>query len=219
MSSQRTPLVPGGHRRSATNRRREEGFNLMEVLFVVLILGILLAMGWPGLEREMQRARVQQTVAQTVSLFQSVRMRAIRDNKDHTITLDATTHEITSLVSGVGGGESNVAIVDLAEINMRFYPPGLPALTPADLQPPTPGDCPVVPTSITYNNVGNVKTVPVSFCVTDHLGNVMKIAIESPIGQPRVYKYITANDPHGRYGSDTTGFVLENGTGQQWRWY
>jgi type II secretory pathway pseudopilin PulG len=190
----------------------------MEVLFVVLILGILLVMGWPGLQREMQRARVQQTVAQTVSLFQSVRMRAIRDNKDRVITLDTAAHEITSAVSGVSSGEASVAIVDLSEINMRFYPPGWPTM-PTELQPPTPADCPAVPASITYNNIGNVEVIPVSFCITDHLGNVMKIAIESPVGQPRVYKYITASDPHERYSTDVTGFVLENGTGQEWRWY
>jgi len=196
--------------------RGSEGFNLMEILIIMAIMGILLAMTWPPLKREMQRARVEQSVAQTVSLFQSVRMRAIRDNTDYVLSFDQATHEITANASGVGTGTSDSAIIRLEALRMRFYPPGYPS-APVALQPAAV--CTPPPATITYNNVGNVPNVPLRFCLTDILGNLMQVALESPLGQPRIYKYITNNDPHGRYTLDLTGFVQETDGGQPWRWY
>jgi type II secretory pathway pseudopilin PulG len=189
----------------------------LEIIIILAIMGILMVMVGPPLLREMQRARVEQSVTQTVTLFQSVRMRAIRDNNDYDLSFDQAKHEISANVSGIGTGTSDSAIIRLEDLDMRFYPPGYSS-APDELKPPA-ADCPVPPATITYNNVGNVTNVPVSFCLTDILGNVMQISVESPLGQPRIYKYITNNDPHGRYTLDVAGFVQETDGGQAWRWY
>ena len=214
----RTPLPPHAVRVRGAARSKMAGFNMMEILIIVAIMGILLVMTGPPLKREIQRMRVEQSVAQTVSLFQSVRLRAIRDNSSYSLSFDQAEHEITAEVTSTGTNTSSIAVIRLEdELKMRFYPPGYPS-APAALQPPV-GDCPDPPATLTYNNVGNVTTVPTRFCLTDILGNVMQVAVESPIGQPRIYKYITNNDPHGRYTTDVAGFIQETDSGQPWRWY
>ena len=187
----------------------------MELLVVVAVLGILLVMAWPELDREMQRARIQQAVSQTVSLFNSVRMRAIRNNDDYVVTLDDTEHEIIGATAGFGAATEDRAVIDLEALGLRFFPPGFPN-QPPELQPAA---CAAPPADFSFSSTGNVDAVPVRFCVTDHLGNVMQLAIESPVGQTRVYKFITDNDPHGRYTGDIPGFHLETDGGQEWRWY
>ncbi len=71
------------------DRRGEAGFSLIELSIVLVLLGLIVAMGMPALQDWLERYRVR-TAAQTLaSDMQLQRMRAVSRNTAHTIVFDA----------------------------------------------------------------------------------------------------------------------------------
>lgn len=70
------------------DRRGEAGFSLIELTVVLLLLGLIVAVGMPALQDWLERYRVR-TAAQTLaSSMQLQRMRAVSRNTAHTIVFD-----------------------------------------------------------------------------------------------------------------------------------
>ena len=71
------------------DRRGEAGFSLIELSIVLVLLGLVVAVGMPALQDWLERYRVR-TAAQTLaSDMQLQRMRAVSRNTAHTIVFDA----------------------------------------------------------------------------------------------------------------------------------
>jgi prepilin-type N-terminal cleavage/methylation domain-containing protein len=77
-------LPPTGGLRSASTARRffgwgrvQAGFSLLEALFVVAILGILLALAFPSYQRVVMERRVQNTAREIAGLFRAAQQAAV----------------------------------------------------------------------------------------------------------------------------------------------
>lgn len=201
----------------SVRRRRlpgSSGMTLLEILFIVALLGILMLIGIPNLFRQIQRMKVEQAVAQSVGFLQSARLRAVRDQKTYTVNFDKTTGEIRGVSSGLPGDSDERQSLTLSGFGVRFYSTGFTGL-PAGFDP----DCEEPPLAgISFDSTGVVMGAPVGFCFTDIFGNIMQISFDSLGGQPRVRKFFAAQDPHGRYEDQTPGFFLQDEQGV-WRWY
>lgn len=187
---------------------------LLEIVFIMAILGILLAIGTPNLLRQMQRMKLEQAISQTVGFMQSARLRAVRDRATYTVSFDKAEDLIQGVGSGLPGDGDQRNSLDLDNYGLDFYFTGYTGL-PAGLDP----DCPEPPVAgISYSSTGVAVGVPIEFCITDLSGNIMKITVESIGGQPRVRKFIAEKDPHGRYPDRTAGFYLQS-EDVPWYWY
>ena len=202
---------------SSARRRRmsgSSGISLLEILFIVALVGILLVIGIPNLFRQVQRMKVEQAVAQSVGFLQSARLRAVRDQSDYTVNFDTTTGEIQGVSSGLPGDSDERQTLALANFDVEFYSTGFSGL-PSGFTP----DCDAPPVAgIQFDSTGVAVGAPVEFCITDIFGNIMQISFESLGGQPRVRKFIAEVDPHNRYANQTPGFFLQDEQGP-WRWY
>ncbi len=209
MAYSRTPFSAPRRRLSGSS-----GITLLEILFIVALIGILLIIGIPSLFRQIQRMKVEQAVAQSVGFLQSARLRAVRDQNAYTVNFDTTTGEIQGVSSGLPGDSDERQTLDLDSFGVSFYSTGYTGLPPG-FEP----DCDVPPVAgIQFDSTGVVTGAPVEFCITDIFGNIMQISFESLGGQPRVRKFFAEVDPHNRYANQTAGFFLQDEQGP-WRWY
>jgi prepilin-type N-terminal cleavage/methylation domain-containing protein len=70
------------------------GFTLIESLIVILIVGILIAMGIPSFIAAQNRAKLAQATDTVVASLQEAQREAIRRNQSCTLTLDKISHKI-----------------------------------------------------------------------------------------------------------------------------
>jgi prepilin-type N-terminal cleavage/methylation domain-containing protein len=77
-----------------SNVNKNSGFNLLELLVVVAILGILAAIGIPSLLAMYQRQQLSNAVSTVVTALQEAQMRAIEQNSSCVVTFNAAQAKI-----------------------------------------------------------------------------------------------------------------------------
>jgi prepilin-type N-terminal cleavage/methylation domain-containing protein len=101
-----------------SDKRKQSGFTLVELLVVVLIILVISAFALPSIARALASIRLRSTATSVNGLIQQVRMQAVRDNKFYTLRTQAAvapngllTLYIDTNANGVLDlGEASVAI-------------------------------------------------------------------------------------------------------------
>lgn len=183
------PGRPWARRSSWRRRRARRGYSLVEIMFVVVIMGFTLMMGAPYLLDEIRKAKIRGVTDKVVAVFQSTRVEAIKRN---------ATYSIEATAEGINApGISSVNFVSLAETDLSLW---------------NEADCfdgyQTLP--LTFDAQGKADDKR-AVCLADQRGNIFQIAVDSIQGTPRVRKFLKAGDaPGGGAG----GFYLDG-----WRWY
>lgn len=169
---------------------------------IVMIIGIMVVIAGPLTLRLLVRMRAESFADQAVSLFQSTRSRAIRDNALHTVEwVDQdgdTVLDALSGVTGLGAGTSQSVNLALAERGLAVYSAASCLAATTDGKTHVAGP-------LVYDGKGVADRLA-AFCFEDPNGNVLQVAVDSPSGPPKVRKFLPAT---GKFSPETW----------QWEWY
>jgi len=77
------------------SRRHDEGFSLIEVSVVLVVLGLAVAIGMPAMQDWLDRYRVRTAAQNLASDLQLQRMRAVSRNTRHSIVFDVANSTYT----------------------------------------------------------------------------------------------------------------------------
>ncbi|MEG5173554.1 GspH/FimT family pseudopilin [Microcoleus sp. B3-D7] len=162
--------------KNTASRKGDQGFTLLEVLVIALIIGILSSIAAPSWEAFINRQRVR-TVNDRV--FQSLRLaqsEAKRTKSSVTVTFDTTVDPPTvTFLPPLATGGSTQTLDGGGEIK-----PGTIALTVNTPAPTTP------PNSIVFDYQGNPSTTPFVVTVAPSGGGARQCArVETLIGGMR----------------------------------
>ncbi len=91
-----------------SNANKESGFTLLESLIVLLIVGILLAIGIPSLIAAKNRAQLSQATDLVVASLQEAQREAMRRNQVCTLTLDKLDNKIWGAQGCLLSGDRNL---------------------------------------------------------------------------------------------------------------
>lgn len=181
--------LPWSRRDTLRRRRSRRGYSLVEIMFVVAIMGFTLLMGAPYLLDEIRKAKIRGVTDQVVAVFQSTRVEAIKRNTSYSV--DATDEGISA------PGISSVNFVSLGETDLSLWN-----------EAPCFDGYRALPLAFDAQGKADDKR---AVCLADGRGNVFQIAVDSIQGTPRIRKFLKAGDaPGGGVG----GFYLDG-----WRWY
>jgi prepilin-type N-terminal cleavage/methylation domain-containing protein len=131
-----------------SNKRKQSGFTLVELLVVVAIISVITAFALPSINNAIANMRLRATATSVNGLIQQLRMQAVRDNRAYTMRIAVvgglTTLYIDSILPATpnvlpngayDAGEPSVAIpADTIISDGTGGPPTVPA--PTVLFPP-----------------------------------------------------------------------------------
>lgn len=102
-------------------RNNIEGFTLLEIMVVVLIISILSAITAPSFLALFNKNKVNDALAQVQGALQQAQREAIRKSRSCTVTLDTTTKKITSSPCVVTGATLNSNVgVETNQTSIQF---------------------------------------------------------------------------------------------------
>lgn len=87
---------------------RKEGFTLIEILVIIIVLGILAAVAIPGFSRYGPDMRLKSAVRDLKSAMELAKLKAIRENASVALKFNTGTNSYTVFVdNGAGGGTAD----------------------------------------------------------------------------------------------------------------
>jgi prepilin-type N-terminal cleavage/methylation domain-containing protein len=98
-----------------SNVSKDLGFTLLESLVVILIVGILTAMGVPSLLAAQNRAKLAQATDTVVASLHQAQREAVRRNQSCTLNLDKDTNKITGQQGCLLSG--NISLPDAIDLD------------------------------------------------------------------------------------------------------
>lgn len=103
------------HHRKRTAKR--QGFTLLELLMVVIIIGILASIAIPQFQKVRERARTAEAIGMLGTIFRSeVRYRALHPNQTFTVNLDELDVDQNDLI---GQRSFNYVIADADNVTFN----------------------------------------------------------------------------------------------------
>lgn len=92
-------------------RAGQAGFSLIEVLTVIAIIGVVSAIATPNVLRYRENSRLRAAASETLSLFRSAQIQAVKRNYNTCLIIDPAAGSITSFADdGSGGGTANDSV-------------------------------------------------------------------------------------------------------------
>jgi len=85
------------------NRMRSQGFTLLELIIVVLVIALVLAVSYPSLSRGSSSIRLRATGRDVLSTFRYAREKAVTEQTGMQVTVDRQTQELI-LTNDIGDG-------------------------------------------------------------------------------------------------------------------
>ncbi len=124
--------------------RAEAGFSLLEALFVVAVLGVLLALAFPSYQRVVMERRVQNTTRDIAGLLRAAQQAAVAKSAEAAcVRVEIGAAGAQALVvpaSGPCGGQGEVLLASQAYplgVQVRASPQSAVAFLPSgEVQPP-----------------------------------------------------------------------------------
>lgn len=156
---------------------------LIEIIFVVAIMGVVLLMTAPYLLDEIRKAKIRGTTDQVVALFQGARIDAIKKNRSFVV--NASAEAITA------DGVSSISYISLAEVDLDLWTDAACFVGYKQLP-------------LTYDAQGKADDKR-AVCLADQRGNIFQVGVDSIQGTPRIRKYLEAADSP----SGSAGFFLD----------
>ena len=197
-----------------TPRGGSSGFSVLELLVVLGVLGVIAAVGIPSLLSQLNRVRLESAASDVANLMRQTRLRAIRDNKQHSVAVVGNTV--------VGEGVVTTVELELTDPSAMIYPGG----GPADCQDKYDGsgetwggETIVYESNGTASDAGGGGTAGTgAICLYDGGDNILQVVLDFSAGQPKIRKFLTAADsPTGAEGFFERTSAATSGS--IWTWY
>lgn len=71
-------------------KKAEAGFNILEVLVIILVVGILFSIGFYNYNNYLKRVRLQEATSQVISDLEKIRSNSIKSSKDGSFIITAS---------------------------------------------------------------------------------------------------------------------------------
>lgn len=111
---------------------KNQGFTLIEILTVLLIVGILAAISVPSFLALLDRSKVNDALSQVQGALQQAQRRAISNNKPCTVTLAPATKKVTADCSVTSDSTLNSTVgIKTNETSIQFSYRGTISLSDA----------------------------------------------------------------------------------------
>jgi general secretion pathway protein H len=117
----------------AGDRARTDGFTLLELLVVLVILGLTVTLAVPVFTRAMPGVEAKAAAREVASLLRAARSLAIAGNREVTVAVDLDRRTVDlagarsrTIAKGIGIGLYTAAeeLIDRGAGRIRFYPDG-----------------------------------------------------------------------------------------------
>ncbi len=186
------------------------GFSMVEVLVILGLIGIVVAIGVPGLINQLFKIRLESAANDVANLIQQTRQRAIRDNVSYTVEVDGDKVVGQTLIGSTAAEPSE----------LEFYNPPI-AVYPgggiADCQDKYDGSGESWGgTSITFDPKGIADDTG-AICVWDGGENILQVVVGFSTGHTKIRKFLKTGDAPATEGFFEKASAATSGSA--WTWY
>lgn len=191
--------------RKNTRRAREQGFNLIELIVLMAIIGIISLLGFPALQNMIYRSKVEGSIRTAASQVRAARLDAVKRYKMVFVEADYTNHRFATWLDD--GDESFDNTKDTL-LSAFALPEAVEFWGPADAAPEGPDAVNglAVGEPYTFKKDGAAE-VAGGVRLGDAKGNFFEIRVDPPAtGRVSLRKF------------DGTGWYVQGENGKNWVW-
>lgn len=192
------------------------GFTLIELLVVLAVLGVAILIGYPALDKMMQRSKLEVSARQAAALMQTARFEAIRRGGTAGVKQDIATREVVAFaeldaVAGLSAGDRI--------LNRFTLPTGVEFYGPGDVEAGTRDNAywnsdPAVPDGYALFGSDGAADAAAAFRFADLRGNFLETRVDPPAtARVAVQKYAGSGDP-----SVEANWQEPGEGGEAWQW-
>ncbi len=172
------------------NTSNSNGFSFVELMVVIALIGLLSAIGLPGLLRSLPEKRLKNAARSLYADLQKAKLLAVKENKNVKVTFDTATKQYSFIDDD---GNTVAPTVSLADSGAVQY--GCNATTLNTWRKPGATDVPdtAIPPSgvtdnITFTNLGVANTEDI-YLQDDNVQEVCYAVTVSMLGSVKILRY------------------------------